>query len=295
MRVEADAVLEEGAGVVWEGLVSQDIIHMPPTIGGGGKSAENQKLTNNSVDTAELLETLDGAGDEQSPLRLNAVVLQEVLPRAGAHGRLNGHGLDDDAVHAAHLHVVRGGGLDPSQDLEALVGTVVGCQPAGGLGNPVDDEEHGDDAEALQDDGHSPGVAPRVGGEGVVDPVDQEDTEVEGRELGTDVLREKEGGLAPVHQVRRNRLHRLRYRYLQTPLLDLGLNSACKTGTVELMMPMPTPDTMRPTMSWARPNADACRMAPTIMIQAPMVIDRRRPSFSPKTAEKIEPKKHPTE
>lgn len=36
------------------------------------------------------------------------------------------------------------------------------------------------------------------------------------------------------------------------PLVDFGLNSAWITGTVELIKPMPQPDTTRPTIIWAR-------------------------------------------
>lgn len=86
----------------------------------------------------------------------------------------------------------------------------------------------------------------------------------------------------------------LEYEDLRMPRVAFGLNSACRTGTVELMMPRPTPDTILPTISCARPVDDACNTAPMIMIQPPWAMDRLRPSPSPNMAERMEPKKHPT-
>ena len=42
---------------------------------------------------------------------------------------------------------------------------------------------------------------------------------------------------------------------IQRPRVAFGLNSAWKTGTVELMKPMPTPETIRATIMWAREYA----------------------------------------
>lgn len=78
-----------------------------------------------------------------------------------------------------------------------------------------------------------------MGGEGVVDPVDKEDTKVKGGELSANVC--LESVILPGRH--------LRFAgNLQTPRLAFGENSACRTGTVELMKPMPTPDTMRATI-----------------------------------------------
>jgi hypothetical protein len=40
-------------------------------------------------------------------------------------------------------------------------------------------------------------------------------------------------------------------RNVQSPLVALGLNSDWKTGTVELMKPIPTPDTILATIKCA--------------------------------------------
>ena len=53
------------------------------------------------------------------------------------------------------------------------------------------------------------------------------------------------------------------------PRLALGENSFCSTGTVLLMKPMPTPETMRATMMCATVYAVACSNAPTIMTMTP--------------------------
>jgi hypothetical protein len=77
--------------------------------------------------------------------------------------------------------------VDLCEDAETVIGAVVRCKPAGGLGEEWDDEEHGDDTEALENDWDSPGIAAGVGREGIVDPVDEEDTKVQSRQLSTDV------------------------------------------------------------------------------------------------------------
>jgi hypothetical protein len=80
--------------------------------------------------------------------------------------------------------------------------------------------------------------------EAVVDPVGEEYAKVEGRELHAHIY---------------FRQARLLYSSmeregtsLQRPRLAFGLNSAWNTGTVELINPIPTPETIRATIMCAR-------------------------------------------
>jgi hypothetical protein len=78
------------------------------------------------------------------------------------------------------------------------------------------------------------------------------------------------------------------------PRVALGLNSACKTGTVELMAPMPMPETIRATIICARVYEVDWSRAPTTMTTAPAAIDFRRPICSPTMEVATDPRKHPT-
>lgn len=93
----------------------------------------------------------------------------------------------DAGVHLPDVRVVDRDALYARQDVEALVGPVVRRQPPRGLGDEAQDGYHGGDGQALQHDGDPPRVAGVVRGEGVVDPVDYADAEVECGELGADV------------------------------------------------------------------------------------------------------------
>lgn len=52
-------------------------------------------------------------------------------------------------------------------------------------------------------------------------------------------------------------------------------------GTVEVFMPVPRPVRRRPTMSWARVKAAACRAAPMMTRIMPHQMERLRPRKSP--------------
>jgi len=77
------------------------------------------------------------------------------------------------------------------------------------------------------------------------------------------------------------------------PRVALGEISACKTGAVELIQPMPIPLTILPTISWGRPKAAACNTAPPIIHTAPSLMLLFLPSLSPSMKAKIAPAKHP--
>lgn len=149
---EVEGVLEEGAGVV-----------------------------NESVDAAELLENLNAAGDEESATRLDIVVFEEVRPCAGSDGGFVGDCVGDVAVHAEHGGFAHLALVDSAEDVEAFFAAVVRDQPAWGIGYQHDDEQHGNEKDALQNHGDSPCIAGSAGNfaKAVVDPVDHHDAKVE--------------------------------------------------------------------------------------------------------------------
>ena len=155
--VEAD-LLEDGGGVVDDG-----------------------------VDAAELLHRLDAAGDQESPSALQAVALEEILPSPYANGFLNlDHG-QDVGVEPPDRIVWYPGLVQPQQYLERLVRSTMAGQPSWRFRDDQEDEEHGYQEDALQDARHPPRIAAQVRGEAVVDPVGQEDAQVQGGKLHADV------------------------------------------------------------------------------------------------------------
>lgn len=136
-------------------------------------------LTDDGVDSSKLLETLNSAGDEQSLLGFDAVVLQEILPGTSANGGLIRDCLDDGVVKTLHLNVIGGSGMNSCQNFETLIWAIMRGEPSWGFRNEGQDEQYGDDADALKNDGDSPGIATGVAGEGIVNPVDKEDAKVQ--------------------------------------------------------------------------------------------------------------------
>lgn len=61
-------------------------------------------------------------------------------------------------MHATNFLIVYRGTLDPREYVETLIRAVVRREPSGSLGNEHDDNEHGNDAEALENDRYPPGV-----------------------------------------------------------------------------------------------------------------------------------------
>lgn len=80
-----------------------------------------------------------------------------------------------------HLNVIGGSGVNSRQNFETLIGAIVGGEPSWSFRNEGQDEQNGNDADALKNDGDSPGIATGVAGEGIVDPVDEEDAKVQSR------------------------------------------------------------------------------------------------------------------
>lgn len=78
-----------------------------------------------------------------------------------------------------HLGVVDGGGFHSSENPEAIIRPVVRCQPPRRLRDEHQDSHHWQDTYTLQNNRDPPSVAARMGGECVIDPVDEEDAKVE--------------------------------------------------------------------------------------------------------------------
>lgn len=69
--------------------------------------------------------------------------------------------------------------------------------------------------------------------------------------------------------------------------------SACQTGAVDVLRPLPTPATILPTIICAKEYEVVCNAAPTAMMVVPIMIVFFRPQRSPHTAAAMAPKKQP--
>lgn len=149
--------------------------------------AKRGLLTDNGVDASELLEDLDTTSNEETSPRLDGVASHNVLPPCLA-GVLVCDRLGDDGVQALYFKVAQiACSLDTCQHGETLVRTVMCCEPARRLWDYEEQTQDGEHHNALQDCWDSPRVACSMAGEGVVDPVDDGDTEVESRKLRANV------------------------------------------------------------------------------------------------------------
>jgi len=120
---------------------------------------QGTRVVDECVDTSKLLEGLDTASDEESASALDAVVLEKVAPGTGTDRLLNGHSANNVAVDAldflvAHLVLVQ-----TSQDIQSFFVAVSGSKPARRLWDDQDDEDHGDQEDALEDGGYTPDEA----------------------------------------------------------------------------------------------------------------------------------------
>lgn len=150
-------------------------------------SAKRGLFTNDGVDASKLLEDLDTASNQETSPRLDRVASNNVLPSCLA-GVLICDRLSDDGVQALYLRVAQvAGSLDACQHGKALLRTVVCSEPTWRLWNYEEQTQDGEENDALQNCRDSPCIACSVADEGVVDPVDDEDTEVERRKLRADV------------------------------------------------------------------------------------------------------------
>lgn len=105
--------------------------------------------------------------------------------------------------------------MNSRQNFKTLIWAIMGGEPSRGFRNEGQDDQYGNDADALKNDRDSPGIATGVAGEGIVNPVDKEDAKVQSRQLGANVC------------LLVSSLFSLDGRAnVQTPRLDLGLNSA---------------------------------------------------------------------
>ena len=78
-------------------------------------------------------------------------------------------------------------GFETAEDCERFLRSIVRGEPARAFRKNGDEEEHWEEEDALEDDGDAPRVAGCVGGEGVVDPIDEVRAKVEGGKLHADV------------------------------------------------------------------------------------------------------------
>ena len=146
VRSEAQTLLEQCAGVVDE-----------------------------CVDTSKLLEGLDTASDEESASALDAVVLEKIAPGTGANRLLDGNSANNVGVNTLDFLVAHPVLVQTGQNLQSLFVTISGSKPARRLWNDEDDEDHGDQEDALENGGYAPDKAGTFavfqGREGIIYPV----------------------------------------------------------------------------------------------------------------------------
>ena len=131
------------------------------------------------------MEHLDTASNQEASSRLDRVALEDVPPSCLSRC-LKCDGFGDDSVQSLDLSIILRQICDARQHLQTLLGAVMRCEPSGRLRNKKQEEENGEEDNALQNGGDSPRIAASVVHEAVVDPVDEEDAEIQSRELCTD-------------------------------------------------------------------------------------------------------------
>jgi len=144
-------------------------------------------VVDDGIDTAELLEDLNGTGDEEAAARVDLIRAKDVFPGASIEFCLDADGVDDVSVE---FEDVVFGGVVPfktAEDLEGLLLATVGGEPTRGFREDQKENQHGEKEDELEDDRDAPGEGGVVVGEAKVDPVDDGDSEVESGELHTDV------------------------------------------------------------------------------------------------------------
>ena len=84
---------------------------------------------------------------------------------------------------------------------------------------------------------------------------------------------------------------------INKPLLDVFEHSAWYVGMVDVLIPLPTPVMVRPTINWANGVDPALQvtwmMTPKIMTAPPSIIARLLPRKSPKVRMNMAPKRQP--
>ena len=128
MLVEADRFIEKGAAVVDDG-----------------------------VDSAQLLEDLNGTGDKKAAARVELIGPEDVFPGACVEFGLDADGVDDIGVEFEDVSFRGVVGSEAAEDFEGLVLTFVGGEPARSFGEDPEEDEHGGEEDPLENAGNAPG------------------------------------------------------------------------------------------------------------------------------------------
>jgi hypothetical protein len=145
-------------------------------------------VVDQGIDAAELLERLDSTRNEEPSLALNRVVSEEIAPRACSQRSFVLACAENVAVESVDgllRHVIC---VQTGENVERGGGLGMRCEPAGGFGDKRQEHQHREQKYALQNCRDAPGKRSAVGlCEAVIDPVGEEDAEVEGGELHANV------------------------------------------------------------------------------------------------------------
>lgn len=119
------------------------------------------QLTDQCVDTAELLEDLNTASNQETTLTLDAIVPEQVRPRTSTDRCLESNGVNDIAVHGLDVLIAGLAAPQTLQNKKTLIVAVVACQPSRRLWHDKDQGNHRNEEDALQDGWDTPDKAGR--------------------------------------------------------------------------------------------------------------------------------------
>lgn len=141
---------------------------------------ESARVVDQCVNTTQLLECLDAASNQESASALDTIALEKIAPSAGTDRLLDGHGANNVGVNVLDFLVAHSVLVEAGQNFEGFFVTVSGSEPARSLWNDPDDEDHGNQEDALENGGYTPDEARPLSavrsGESIVNPIDHHDT-----------------------------------------------------------------------------------------------------------------------
>lgn len=159
-----------------------------------GRQEQGSRVIDDTVDSAQLLHDLDSARDQESLSVLQVVVLEQSLPAASTDSLFQFDGTHDLLVLLSNGNVRNVPAHEPRDRSQGFFLLAVSGQPSRGFRDDQGEESDGNNESALERDRNPPGDRARDVRESEADPVGQEDTKVEARELGGEEPASSSGG-----------------------------------------------------------------------------------------------------
>lgn len=159
-----------------------------------GRQEQGSRVIDDTVDSAQLLHDLDSARDQESLSVLQVVVLEQSLPAASTDSLFQFDGTHNLLVLLSNGNVRNVPTHEPRDRSQRFFLFAVSGQPSRGFRDDQGEESDGNNESALERDRNPPGDRARDVREPEPDPVGQEDTKVEARELGGEEPASSSGG-----------------------------------------------------------------------------------------------------